>query len=146
MKEGNYIDDMESFSYAFRTIDKGLRQNSATAYLRPVFPDRFEENSSFLGRNVSNKIHYFTRVERLHVVSEAYVTKILIDDDKKAYGVQYSKGGRTFTSYANKEVILSAGAFATPQLLMLSGIGPREELKKFNVRFNFDGLPIFIFL
>ena len=39
-----------------------------------------------------------------------------------------------YTAYANKEVILSAGVFATPHLLMLSGIGPKEELQKFNVR------------
>jgi choline dehydrogenase len=59
------------------------------------------------------------------------VTKILIDPvTKTAHGVQYiDETGKTQTVYAAKEVILSAGAINSPQLLLLSGVGPRQDLE-----------------
>ena len=46
------------------------------------------------------------------------------------------KNGHVRKIFAKKEVILSAGVFNTPQLLMLSGIGPHDELQKFRVCLN----------
>jgi len=58
------------------------------------------------------------------------VTRIIIDPKtKKAIGVEFIKKGKTRTVYSKKEVILSAGPINSPQLLMLSGIGPKEHLK-----------------
>ena len=52
---------------------------------------------------------------------------------KKVIGVEYIKGNKKNKVFANKEVILSAGAFQSPQILMLSGIGDALELKKHEI-------------
>jgi choline dehydrogenase len=67
----------------------------------------------------------------LQIAINAQVTKILIDPiKKKACGVEYiDQKGNMHSVYARKEVILSAGAINTPQLLLLSGVGPREDLE-----------------
>ena len=91
------------------TIKNGKRDSAAVAFLKPV-----------LGRS------------NLTTITHAQVEKIIIND-KKAVGVQYTKGAKTITSYAQREIILSAGAFHSPQLLMLSGIGEATELKKHGI-------------
>jgi len=91
------------------TIKNGKRDSAAAAFLKPV-----------LGRS------------NLTTITHAQVEKIIIND-KKAVGVQYTKGAKTITSYAQREIILSAGAFHSPQLLMLSGIGEATELKKHGI-------------
>jgi choline dehydrogenase len=63
------------------------------------------------------------------LISSATVSKVIIDN-KKAVGVIYIENGIQKTAYVTKEIILSAGAFASPKLLMLSGVGPSEELAK----------------
>ncbi|KAJ3657994.1 hypothetical protein Zmor_009763 [Zophobas morio] len=65
----------------------------------------------------------------LKVVTKALVTKITIDRrSKRATGVEFVTRSQKFRVRARKEVIVSAGAINTPQLLMLSGIGPRNHL------------------
>lgn len=59
--------------------------------------------------------------------------QIIFDADKRARGVKVQSAGRNFTLHARNEVILSAGAFHSPQLLMVSGIGPREVLEEHNI-------------
>lgn len=60
---------------------------------------------------------------------ETTVTKILIDSENKtAYGIEFVRNRRIHAVKARKEVILSAGPIASPQLLMLSGVGPQEHL------------------
>jgi choline dehydrogenase-like flavoprotein len=57
------------------------------------------------------------------------VTKILIDKNtRQVKGVEYIKDGIRKTVRVRKEVILSAGAIQSPQILMLSGVGPKEQL------------------
>lgn len=57
------------------------------------------------------------------------VSKILIDPDTKvATGVRFEKHGHIYVVQATKEVVLSAGAIASPQILMLSGVGPAAHL------------------
>lgn len=63
----------------------------------------------------------------LHVVTGAHATGIVLDG-RRATGVRYRRGRRTSEARARREVILSGGAFGSPQLLLLSGIGPAEEL------------------
>lgn len=65
---------------------------------------------------------------RLHVETGAHVEKILIENGR-AVGVRIRQGRSTRTIRARRAVILSGGAFGTPQILMLSGIGPADHLK-----------------
>jgi choline dehydrogenase-like flavoprotein len=94
--------------------------------------------------------------ERLKVELNALATRVLFDDSNRAVGVEYLKGERLYRAHAkpsdgggelkqaraSREVILSGGAFNTPQLLMLSGIGPRAELEahKIAVRVALPGV------
>ncbi|KAL0840216.1 hypothetical protein ABMA28_015505 [Loxostege sticticalis] len=92
-------------------IADGLRQSAAEAYLRPI-----ADRSNF------------------HLLKNTQVTKVLFDDNNNAYGVEaITADGETITINAHLEVILTAGALITPQLLMLSGVGPREHLESFNI-------------
>jgi choline dehydrogenase-like flavoprotein len=85
--------------------------------------------------------------ERLRVELNALVTRVLLDENRRAVGVEYLKGERLYHAssrpveptgtplqlHASREVILSGGAFNTPQLLMLSGIGPPDELRRHGI-------------
>jgi choline dehydrogenase len=90
--------------------------------------------------------------ERLHIETNAFVTEVLFDTDgKTAIGVKYRSGKSIYSADPRSapeqtgidmppvrikpggEVILAGGAFNTPQLLMLSGIGPKEELDKHDI-------------
>ena len=63
-------------------------------------------------------------------MTNTFTQKVVIKNDR-AVGVQIGKNPRVSTTInANKEVILSAGTFGSPQILMLSGIGGKEELKE----------------
>jgi choline dehydrogenase len=92
---------------------------------------------------------------KLTVITHALATRILFDKDNRAIGVEYLQGQSLYradpraqgtdtsdpvrkTVRAGKEVILSAGAFNSPQLLKLSGIGPKSELKKFGIDVRVD--------
>lgn len=87
------------------------------------------------GQRVSNASGYLHPVEtrnNLTVITKAYVTKILFEN-KRAVGVRYLYRKKSFDIYAEKEVILCAGSINTPQILMLSGVGPRAELEKHGI-------------
>lgn len=71
--------------------------------------------------------------ENLHVYINTLVKKVLFDSSKRASGVEVVSLGITYKINAAKEVILSAGAFQSPQILMVSGIGPKETLDKFDI-------------
>jgi choline dehydrogenase len=82
--------------------------------------------------------------DRLTVVLNALATKVVLNEDRRAIGVELLEGERLYrahhppnahagarrTLYASREVILAGGTFNTPQLLMLSGIGPPDELRR----------------
>jgi choline dehydrogenase-like flavoprotein len=85
--------------------------------------------------------------DRLHVELDALVTRVLLDENNRATGVEYLKGERLYRAHgqpatkdgelrqaqATREVILCGGAFNTPQILMLSGIGPRGVLEPLGI-------------
>ena len=93
------------------TQKNGERWSAARAYLFP---------------------HMKTR-GNLTVETGAQVRRIVFDG-KRAVGVEVTRGGNVETVWAKKEVILSAGAFQSPQLLMLSGVGPKDELERHGIQ------------
>ncbi|XP_075157539.1 glucose dehydrogenase [FAD, quinone]-like [Haematobia irritans] len=99
-------------SYVQASTQNGRRHSSYRAYLQPIM----------------------NRRKNLDVFTYSQVTKVLIDPATKiAYGVEFMYRKQLYTFKARKEVILSAGAFMSPQLLMLSGIGPKDNLQKIGV-------------
>ena len=81
--------------------------------------------------------------KNLHISMHSHVLKILIDPNtKKAYGVQFEKKGNIYNVNVTKEVVLSAGAIGSPQILMLSGVGPAAHLqsKGINVLSNLSAV------
>ncbi len=71
--------------------------------------------------------------ENLTVMTDTNVNKIIIEN-KKAVGVEcIDKDGNSFTIQADKEVLLSSGAFGSPQILLRSGVGPAEEIIKHGI-------------
>ncbi len=90
--------------------------------------------------------------DKLTVELNALATRVLFDDAHRAVGVEYLKGERLYRACADpgahpgevrqakaaREVILAGGAFNTPQLLMLSGVGPRETLQAHGIPLRID--------
>jgi choline dehydrogenase len=102
----------EGVSYAQRTIFKGRRVSAATAFLHPA-----------------------RKRPNVHVRTHAHATQIIFEG-KRAVGVRYVKGGRggvVCEVRANKEVILAGGAYNSPQLLQLSGVGSPELLQSLGI-------------
>ncbi|XP_045467482.1 glucose dehydrogenase [FAD, quinone]-like [Harmonia axyridis] len=99
------------FSRVQATMKHGTRCSASKAFLKPI--------------------SYRTN---LHISINSQVTKILINPNTKtAYGVEFVKNNVGYRVMAKKEVILSAGTFNSPQLLMLSGIGPRQHLESLGI-------------
>lgn len=68
----------------------------------------------------------------LSIITHAHAQRILFDG-KRAIGIDYRKDGALHSIRARREIILSGGAYGSPQLLLLSGIGPAEELKPLGI-------------
>jgi choline dehydrogenase len=87
------------------------------------------------GRRWSTAAGYLRQARRrpnLAVVTDALATRVLFDG-QRAIGVEYRKGGTTHAAYADAEVILAGGAFNSPQLLQLSGLGPAKILRELGI-------------
>ncbi|XP_012941185.1 choline dehydrogenase, mitochondrial [Aplysia californica] len=86
-------------------------------------------------------IHPILDRGNLHVSLHSFVLKVIIDDRNRAVGVEVLKDNRKIRVMAKKEVILSAGAIQTPQILMLSGVGPARQLRDLGIQVKAD-LPV----
>ncbi len=95
----------EGFGLPDFTIRRGRRDSTAIAYLAPAL-----------------------RRRNLAVETRAHATRVVMERGR-AVGVEYVQDGRRQVARAAREVILAGGAFNSPQLLLLSGIGPPRELK-----------------
>ncbi len=107
----------EGFGRGQYTIRDGYRSSAASAYLKPA-----------------------RKRPNLEVATRAHARRVLMRGTR-ASGVEYRKGGRLVRVEAEREVILSAGAFNTPPLLMLSGIGPAAHLREVGIEPVID-LPV----
>jgi len=87
----------------------GRRQSTAVAFLRPVM-----------------------RRNNLRVETHAAAARILFDG-RRAVGIEYLQAGKTLRARAHREVILACGVVNSPQLLMLSGVGPADELRSLGI-------------
>lgn len=105
----------------------------------------FLQTSTKDGARYSSNVGYLYPIKNrknLIIRKNAFVTKVLIDPKTKtATGVVYTQYKKQYTVKARKEVIVSGGGINSPHLLMLSGIGPAEHLKKFNIETIAD-LPV----
>ena len=99
----------EGVGYFQLSTHKGFRCSAAVAYLKPA-------------KHRSN----------LTILTNSQVGKVIFEN-KKAVGVEFIQQGIKKTVHANKEVILSAGAIQSPQILQLSGIGPAKLLQELNI-------------
>lgn len=99
----------EGFARSQYSIRNGMRCSASVAYLRPAL-----------------------KRPNLTVVTHAHVLRILTRATR-ATGIEYECKGERRQAFANGEVIIAAGAFNSPQVLMLSGIGPAEQLQRFGI-------------
>jgi 4-pyridoxate dehydrogenase len=107
----------EGFGRGQYTIRDGRRSSTANAFLKPA-----------RGR------------KNLQVATDAHTTRVLMEGTR-ATGIEYIQNREKRRAEAAREVILAAGAFNTPQLLMLSGIGPAEHLRSMGIAVAAD-LPV----
>jgi choline dehydrogenase len=107
----------DGVGYFQLTQRDGVRASTARAFLRPAV-DR----------------------PNLEILTDAHVRRILFERTR-AVGVEFERFGELGTAHADEEVILSAGAYNSPQLLLLSGIGPAAELAAFEIKTLVD-LPV----
>jgi choline dehydrogenase len=100
----------QGFAKGETTIDRrGRRASTSAAYLRPA-----------------------RKNPNLTVLTHA-LTRRVLSENRRAVGVEYERDGMVKTARAAKEIVLSAGAFNSPHLLMLSGIGPADELARHGI-------------
>ena len=109
-----YTDDLngfqqEGFGPMDRTTRRGIRHSTSLAYLRPA-----------------------KKRANLTVLTRALVTRLL-QDGQRIQGVEYVRRGKTATVHARRETILAGGSINSPQLLMLSGIGPGDSLRALDI-------------
>ncbi len=102
-------ESQEGFGLYQVTQKGGKRCSAAVAYLRPAMAR-----------------------PNLTVRTSIHASRILFDG-RRAQGVRFVDGNQTLQAHADREVILSAGAIGSPQLLMLSGVGPVDQLRQFGV-------------
>jgi choline dehydrogenase len=100
----------EGFGIADLTVKNGRRASAARMYLYPAM-----------------------RRPNLAVETEALTLRVVVEQGR-AIGIEYRQHGKVETVRANREVILSGGTYNSPQLLLLSGIGPAEELRAMGIR------------
>lgn len=101
--------EQEGFSTPDFNVHRGRRVSTSQRYLRPA-----------LSR------------ANLAVETDALATRV-VTQKGRALGVEYLRHGQSQTAYADREVILSGGTFNSPQLLLLSGIGPADELRALDI-------------
>ena len=104
---------------------KLLGSGYGTFTIDPKNAKRSTSESSFLQEAMSNT--------SLKVYNNTLASRILFDGKNNANGVAVISSNVSYTLFARKEIVLSAGAFQSPQLLMVSGVGPKAILQSYNI-------------
>lgn len=110
VKDFNTGNDRLGYTNMYGNFDKGIRQSSARAYLVPA------------GKRAN-----------LHVVKQAQVTELILEGDR-VKEVEFTKDGKCYQVTSDREVILSGGSIGSPQILMQSGIGPKDHLEEIGIK------------
>lgn len=106
--------------FVLGTVERGIRMSTGKTYLGKVAPYR----------------------KNLKVIKQALVTEILIGDNHRAQGVKFLlENSKLMSVQIRREVIVSAGAFGSPKVLMLSGIGHSHHLQSVNIKPRYN-LPV----
>lgn len=104
-----------------------LGSQYAPAVLRPITNERETSQTAYLDPYLRSS------QTNLVVYTHSLATKILFDGNKTATNVTVKTGRLNYSLQARNEIILSAGAFQSPQMLMVSGIGPAAHLQQHNI-------------
>lgn len=120
--------DLDDYMKSFEEVGHKLILDSSTGdmgYVQPIF-------TIAEGYRQSSALAFLSPIKcrlNLHIWKETLVTRIIFDKSKNVIGVEaMTKDDKVVRVRVRKEVIVSAGAINSPQLLMLSGIGPRKHL------------------
>jgi choline dehydrogenase-like flavoprotein len=106
----DFAEDPEGFNRLDVTVGKGRRSSAARAYLHPAM-----------------------RRPNLFVMMHALTQRVVLERNR-AIGVEYVQNGVRFFARVRREVILSGGSYNSPQLLLLSGIGPADEIARLGIK------------
>ncbi len=135
--------------------DLSYRNPAVDAFVEAAVQAGFRRNDDFNGETQEGVGPYqvFQKNGRRHNAARAYLqaapapnlmivsdcqARRLLFEGRRAVGVAYARGGAEERLYARREIVVSGGAFGSPQLLMLSGVGPAEQLKAFGVEVVYD--------
>jgi len=125
-----FVKSMQQMGHPYRP-DFNAGQQAGVGYMQVTTANgrRCGAVEAFLQPAMSDK--------NLTIMTNVTVSRILLSKGR-AEGVEFSHGGAVQTAHADAEVIVTAGAFGTPKLLMLSGIGPAAHLKERCIRVQSD--------
>ncbi|XP_063238551.1 glucose dehydrogenase [FAD, quinone]-like [Bacillus rossius redtenbacheri] len=124
---------LEELGFARTDLNGERIVGSMAAQMTNRDGERQSANSAFLrtARKRSN----------LRVLTDSHVSRVLFRDGSEAHGIEYLRGGNAYRAFASKEVVISAGSIGSPQILQLSGIGPRDLLDQLGIEVIAD-LPV----
>jgi choline dehydrogenase len=104
----------DGFGYLQFTIRNGRRSSASTGYIKPA-----------------------RKRKNLKISTLSHVTKIIFEGTK-AVGIEYLRNNKRHTALTNREILLSGGAINTPQIMMLSGLGPEKKLRELGIEVILD--------
>ncbi len=125
-----FVEAAKQAGYIENTDFNGSEQEGVGMYqVTQKNGERYSAAKAYVTPNLSRP--------NLTVITSAHTTRVLLDG-KRAVGIEYSQNGVIAQLQAKREVILSAGALQSPQILMLSGIGPADQLQKHDIALVHD--------
>lgn len=120
-----FLDAAKEAGYSINSDFNGKAQEGVGFYHMPQIK----------GKRCSNAVGYLRSADarkNLTIITRAQAVQILFKD-KRAIGIRYIKNKKYIDIFAKKEVIIASGAIGSPHLLLLSGVGPIDELKKHRI-------------